>query len=140
MIYTFKLEDRKNYEFLENAGITPNLKLFLEEYRPRMKTAFEQLLEEMKYEEKNERKTEFIQEMKCEEFIEIVEYAFCIMFSKDTLKMIQNNNDIELSILAAYQVAEKMRKNAQESSNAKLVDNVIAKCCNSVLSAYRADN
>lgn len=52
MLYNFKPEDRQFYELLEALDIIPHLETFLANHKSRIKEAFENMLDEMKREEK----------------------------------------------------------------------------------------
>ena len=95
------------------------------------------MLDEMKREEKNEWNTRFIQEMDCEQFIYVVEFTFCVIFSKDMVRLSQRHNDTVLSALSAHSLAEKMSKDSQNATYVEQIEHVISNCCNSILFSYR---
>lgn len=137
MLYNFKPEDRQFYELLEALDIIPHLETFLANHKLRIKEAFENMLDEIKREEKNEWNTRFIQEMDCEQFIYVVEFTFCVIFSKDMVRLSRRHNDTVLSALSAHSLAEKMSKDAQNVTYVGQIERVISNCCNSILSSYR---
>ena len=137
MLYNFKPEDRQFYELLEGLDIIPRLQAFLASHKSRIKEAFENMLDEMKREEKNEWNTRFIQEMDCEQFIHVVEFTFCVIFSKDMVRLSRRHNDTVLSALSAHSLAEKMSKDAKNATYVEQIERVILNCCNSILCSYR---
>lgn len=137
MLYNFKPEDRQFYELLEALDIIPHLETFLANHKSRIKEAFENMLDEMKREEKNEWNTRFIQEMDCEQFIYVVEFTFCVIFSKDMVRLSQRHNDTVLSALSAHSLAEKMSKDSQNATYVEQIEHVISNCCNLILFSYR---
>ena len=132
MLYNFKPEDRQFYELLKGLDIIPHLEEFLANHKSRIKEAFENMLAEMKREEKSEWNTRFIQEMDCEQFIYVVEFTFC-----DMVRLSQRHNDTVLSALSAHSLAEKMSKDAQNTTYVEQIERVISNCCNSILFSYR---
>ncbi len=137
MLYNFKPEDRQFYELLKGLDIIPYLEEFLANHKLRIKDAFENMLAEMKREEKSEWNTRFIQEMDCEQFIYVVVFTFCVIFSKDMVRLSRRHNDTVLSALSAHSLAEKMSKDAQNATYVEQIERVISNCCNSILFSFR---
>lgn len=92
MIYNFKTEDRQYYSFLEDLYIIPYLKKFLASHKSRIEEAFENMLAEMKLEEKTILHTQFIKEMNFDEFFYVVEFTFFVTFSKDMVSLLLRHN------------------------------------------------
>ena len=136
MVYQFDQKDRKFYELLEGLDILPYLETFLAHHKSRIEEAFEKILDEVKCEEKGEWNHRFIQEMDCEQFSYVVKFTFCVMFSKDMVEF-SKKHDTVLSVISAHNLAEKMSKNAQDSTYVGQVEHVISNCYNSILSSYR---
>lgn len=137
MQYNFKPEDRQFYELVESFGVVPHLEAFLANHTSRMAKAFENMLDEMKREEKNEMNTRFIQEMNCEEFIYVVEFTFCVIFSKDMVRLSQKHNNPAISALSARSLAEKMSNDFENATYVQQLERILNNCCNSILTAYR---
>lgn len=140
MKYNSKPEDLQFYDRLITLEILPHLQTFLALHEEIVTKAFEDMVAKAKSEEKSEQDTRFIQELNCEEFINVVKFTFCVIFSKDMDKVAQKHNYNKLSSLAAQSMAKKMANNPYNPTYVGQLDRVVSICCNSVLSAYRAQS
>jgi hypothetical protein len=137
MLYEFKQEDQQFYQLLETLDVLSYLNIFFENHKSRIKNSFEDMLEKMKKEERTERDTRFIKEMDSDQFIDVVEFTFEVMFAKDLIRLSEKYDDTKLVFLAAHNLAEKMSVDAQNSTYVKQIEHVILNCCNSVMFAYK---
>jgi hypothetical protein len=137
MLYEFKPEDQQFYQLLESLDIIPYLNIFLENHKSRIRNSFENMLDEMKNGESTERDTRFIEEMDCEQFIDVVKFTFEVMFAKDLLRSSTKCVDTKILFLAAHNLAEKMSCDVQNPIYINQIEHSITNCCNSVMLEYK---
>lgn len=86
MQYYFKEEDLMFYNLLNQLKILPHLEQFLNKHTERIEYAFYELLTKMKEESRTPRNCAFIKQMDCKNFVDTVNFTFCVIFAKCTYK------------------------------------------------------
>lgn len=139
MIYNFKAEDRNYYEILDILGILPYLQLFLYQNENFIKDSLKNIIEEMKKEENSGFKSKFISEIDLDELLEVVNFTFIVIFSKDLTASMERGAEPVISILSARSLAIKMSIDTQNPSYIENLEKVIKICSTSILTSYRAE-
>lgn len=133
--YYFKQEDYRLHDVAESMGFLPYLKKVVQGNKIKIEKKFEDMLEEMKKEPENEARKKFIEEMNFNQFNDVVEFTFVVMFSQGLLKLVEEGKDIEQVFIMSYNLAEKM-SNDHSSIYAKMIDQAIGCCYNGIILTY----
>ena len=139
MRYEFKQEDFELCYLLESMEISPYLRSFVKNHDSKIKKSFEDMIKEMKEEEKTKMDDEFIKELDEKEFFYVVKVTLQIMFAKDFMELAKAKEveKLEALILGAQNLAFKMSKDSQNPIYIEQVEKIISICHDSILRSYR---
>lgn len=140
MQYDFSPEDRRLYQFLEGSNLFFDVQKFLENHTERIQNAFEQMLMDLKKEEKTDRNRRVIRELDRNQFVDEVKYTFCIMTAKSILELYAKHQHSPLSTLTAKSWVTKMRENPQDKKYILLIDKAIEQCVKAIWQIYESES
>lgn len=138
MQYYFSPEDRMLYQLLEGSNLFLDAQEFLENHVERIQNAFEQMLEDLKKEEKTDSNRRVIRELDRDQFVDVVKHTFCIMIAKSIFRLYTNHQHNWRSTLTAEIWVTKMRENPKDEKYILLIDKAIEQCVKAIWQIYEA--
>ena len=140
MQYDFSPEDRKLYQFLEASNLFFDVQKFLENQTERIQNAFEQMLMDLKKEEKTDWNRKVIRELDRDQFVDAVKFTFAVMSARSIPKLYEKHHHNQLANLTAKTWVTKMRENPQDKKYILLIDKAIERCVKAIWQTYESES